>query len=36
VRAPDAALLETSNLSIAAAVAAAIDLVEKARKQRGR
>jgi cytidylate kinase len=36
VRAPDAALLETSNLSIAAAVAAAIDLVEKARQQRGR
>ncbi|WP_164157154.1 (d)CMP kinase [Sandarakinorhabdus rubra] len=36
VRAPDAALLDTSNLDIAAAVAAAIDLVEKSRAQRGR
>jgi cytidylate kinase len=36
VQASDAALLDTSNLSIAAAVAAAIDLVEKARARRGR
>ena len=36
VQAGDAALLDTSNLSIAAAVAAAIDLVEKARARRGR
>jgi cytidylate kinase len=36
VRAADAALLDTSNLGIAAAVAAAIDLVEKAKAQRGR
>ncbi|WP_156256522.1 (d)CMP kinase [Sandarakinorhabdus oryzae] len=36
VQATDAALLDTSNLSIAAAVAAAIALVEKARAQRRR
>jgi cytidylate kinase len=36
LRADDAALLDTSNLGIAAAVAAAIDLVEKAKAQRGR
>ena len=36
VQASDAALLDTSNLSIAAAVAAAIALVEKARAQHSR
>lgn len=36
VRAPDAALLDTSNLDIAAAVAAAIALVEKAVQRNGR
>ena len=36
VQAADAALLDTSNLDIAAAVAAAIDLVEKARARHGR